>query len=358
MEITRVITWKENLDLTKPYEIAYRRIDHVENVFLYLELENGMAGIGAGSPAEFVTGETVTDSIDALEDYAQDLLLGQDIRHFQAFLRQSNEKMAPYPAARAAFDIALHDAFSRHLGVPLVNFLGRAHHGLPTSITIGILSLEDTLAEAREHVDYGFRIIKLKTGKSIEEDIETLTRMRETVGPDITIRIDANQGYSGRDLRRFALATEELNVEFYEQPLPPRHLEEMQALPEALRRRCAADEDLHGPGDAIRMAAPPQPYGIYNIKLMKCGGIQPAMQIARVAEQSHIELMWGCNDESIVSITAALHAALASPATRYLDLDGSFDLARDVVEGGFELRDGYLYPGNGPGLGVQLLEKV
>jgi L-alanine-DL-glutamate epimerase-like enolase superfamily enzyme len=132
----------------------------------------------------------------------------------------------------------------------------------------------------------------------------------------------------------------------------------MQALPEDLRRRCAADEDLHSPADAIRMATDPQPYGIYNIKLMKCGGIRPAMQIAHVAEQSHIQLMWGCNDESIVSITAALHAALASPATHYLDLDGSFDLARDVVDGGFELRDGYLYPGDGPGLGVRLLEKV
>jgi L-alanine-DL-glutamate epimerase-like enolase superfamily enzyme len=57
-------------------------------------------------------------------------------------------------------------------------------------------------------------------------------------------------------------------------------------------------------------------------------------------------------DESIISITAALHAALASPATRYLDLDGSLDLARDVVKGGFVLRDGYLSTSNAPGLGV------
>ena len=64
--------------------------------------------------------------------------------------------------------------------------------------------------------------------------------------------------------------------------------------------------------------------------------------------------MWGCNDESIVSISAALHLALASPATRYLDLDGSFDLARDVVSGGFILKDGYLYTNDKPGLGVEL----
>lgn len=356
MKITQVKSWKENLELTRPYTIAYRTIDHVENVFLYIELENGLAGIGAGSPAEFVTGESVSDSIDAIDDYAQDLLAGQDIRHFQALIREAARLMPDSPAALACVDIALHDAFARYLGVPLVDFLGRAHHRLPTSITIGIQSLDNTLREAAEFIRAGFRVIKLKTGKSVEEDIETVSRLRETVGPDIHIRVDANQGYSAADLRRFAAATQSQSVEFYEQPLPPKHLETILSLPDSLRRRCAADEDLHGPADAVRMAAPPQPYGIYNIKLMKCGGIAAARQIAAVAEHSGLQLMWGCNDESIVSITAALHAALASPATRYLDLDGSFDLARDVVDGGFILKDGYLFTGGAPGLGVRLID--
>ena len=64
--------------------------------------------------------------------------------------------------------------------------------------------------------------------------------------------------------------------------------------------------------------------------------------------------MWGCMDESRVSIAAALHVAYASGRTRYLDLDGSFDLARDPAAGGFELRDGRLYLGDEPGLGVRL----
>jgi len=358
MKITHVKVWKENLELTRPYTIAYRSIDHVENVFLYLELENGLAGIGAGSPAEFVTGETITHSMDALEDYAAELLLGQDIRRFQALLREAERLIPVAPAARAALDIALHDAFAAFIGVPLVDFLGRAHRRLPTSITIGIQPLDDTLHEAREFVRAGFQVIKLKTGKSVEEDIETVARLRETVGPDIHIRIDANQGYSAAALRRFAAATQPFDVEFFEQPLPPNHLDAQRSLPEALRRLCAADEDLHSPTDAMAMAAPPRPYGIYNIKLMKCGGIAPALEIARTAHRAGIDLMWGCNDESIVSITAALHAALASPATRYLDLDGSFDLARDVVEGGFVLQDGFLETGSGAGLGVRLVEAL
>ncbi len=92
--------------------------------------------------------------------------------------------------------------------------------------------------------------------------------------------------------------------------------------------------------------------GIFNIKLMKCGGIAPARRIAAIAESAGVRLMWGCMDESRISIAAALHAALSSPATRYLDLDGSLDLARDVVRGGFLLEDGVMRMTGAPGLGV------
>jgi L-alanine-DL-glutamate epimerase-like enolase superfamily enzyme len=88
---------------------------------------------------------------------------------------------------------------------------------------------------------------------------------------------------------------------------------------------------------------------------MKCGGIWSGLRLASIAELAGIELMWGCMDESVISISAALHAALASPATRYLDLDGSLDLARDVARGGFVLDDGYLRTTERPGLGVELL---
>jgi L-Ala-D/L-Glu epimerase len=68
-----------------------------------------------------------------------------------------------------------------------------------------------------------------------------------------------------------------------------------------------------------------------------------------------VTLMWGCMDESCIGISAALHAALASPATRYLDLDGSFDLAHDLGRGGFDVRDGCLHIVDVPGLGVTLV---
>ncbi len=352
MKIVRAHCWKENLELTKPYTIAYTTVDAVENIFVVLELEDGTYGLGAGSPSDFVTGEDLLESFTALNTHLEALLLGADIRQYTSILRRIREVLAPYPASRAAIDIALYDAFTKMLGVPLVDFLGKAHEGLPTSITIGIKSLEATLEEAAEDVKLGFRIIKLKTGLAVEKDIEVFCRLRETVGKNIKIRVDANQGYTPSDLLRFVEGTKDAGVEFIEQPFHAGNQAWMLQLPESVRQLCAADEDLHNPADAMRMAIPPHPFGIYNIKLMKCGGVNESMHIAEAANRFGINLMWGCMDESIISISAALHAAMASPATRYLDLDGSFDLARDIVSGGFLLKDGSLYPNGQPGLGV------
>lgn len=75
--------------------------------------------------------------------------------------------------------------------------------------------------------------------------------------------------------------------------------------------------------------------------------------MATIAEKNAIELMWGCNDESILSIAAAMHLAYSCANTRYLDLDGSFDLAKDMVRGGFEVKDGMMIPLDRMGLGVE-----
>lgn len=354
MKIQAVRFWKEDLQLTRPYTIAYKTVSAVENVFVLLQADNGLYGIGAGSPASFVTGESVEDTLQALGDHLEALAKGKDIRQYQAILRESNQLMPTCPAARAALDIALHDLFTKFLDIPLVDYFGRVHTAIPTSVTIGINDLATTLAEAEEHVQNGFKIIKLKTGQTVEEDVAIFRKLREKVGPTIKIRVDANQGYQQSDLVTFLKETKAYDPEFVEQPLPKGQADQLQDLPWDIRAICAADEDLQIPKDAVQLATTPLPYGIYNIKLMKCGGVDAGKKIAEVAFDHDIDLMWGCMDESIVSITAALHIALASPATRYLDLDGSFDLARDLVNGGFRIADGCLYPLDRPGLGVEM----
>ncbi|HKJ99052.1 MAG TPA: dipeptide epimerase [Desulfotignum sp.] len=352
MKIKKIHIWKENLELTRPYAIAYERIEAVENVFVLIEADNGFTGIGAASPSPEVTGETISHCQERLEQKLEPVLTGADLRRFNFLLRQLGNALVSAPAALAAADIALHDLAAKALGLPLVTLLGQVHEGLPTSVTIGILPLEKTLDEAEEFVGNGFNILKIKTGIDLDEDIERMVKLRETLDSRVMLRVDANQGYSPAQYQKFYNQTRNLNLEFVEQPLKASDISGMCSLSKEIRDWTAGDETILDPASAVSCLGNPRPFGIFNIKLMKCGGIAPAMEIATMAGHAGIDLMWGCNDESIISITAALHAALASPTTKYLDLDGSLDLARDVVDGGFLLRDGWLFPNEQPGLGV------
>jgi L-alanine-DL-glutamate epimerase-like enolase superfamily enzyme len=354
MKITNVEHWSEHLNLLKPYTIAYETYSDVENHFVRVETESGSFGLGAAAPEDYVTGESSDDCQIALENCLESLLLGQDVRRIDVLLRNLQEAMPKTPAARAAVDMALYDLKGKYLNLPLADMLGRVHQSLATSITIGIMSAEEAVVEADEYLNQGFRILKVKIGKSLEEDLERLRKIREKVGRQILIRVDANQGYSFDEYMEFNRRTQQLDLEFIEQPLKAHDIEGMQRMPRSVCDITAADESLLNAQDAVELARSPRPFGIYNIKLMKCGGIFPALQIAEIAHSAHIDLMWGCMDESIVSISAGLHAALASPATRYLDLDGSFNLARDLVQGGFELKNGELTVTDQPGLGVAL----
>lgn len=351
MKIKKLRAYLVDLGLKKSYTIAYKVTSSAVNVFLEIELENGLTGYGSAAASEFVFGEKLEDTIANLESDAVQKWVGRDICNFRSIIYESTLLFPKHSATRTAIDIALHDAFGKYLGIPVVDFYGRKHKSLPTSITIGISGVGETLQEAKEYKDQGFNILKIKIGLNLEEDIERIVKLRESFGKHFRIRVDANQGYNSAQTLAFVKATRSLGIELVEQPMKVGTESEMRTLPADVRRIIACDESLINAGSAILLATEPQACGIFNIKLMKCGGLLGAFDIASIAQASGIELFWGCYDESIISISAALHAAFACPSTRYLDLDGSLELAEDIVTGGFTLVDGELSPLNLPGFG-------
>ena len=353
MKIKNIKVWSADLGNTKPYTIAFKTVDQVRNAFVEITLQNGVTGIGSGNPSEYVVGENLNQTLEALQEKNLEFLVGRDIREFHQLTFEVWKKFPKNPAARAALDIALYDVFTKFLDVPLVKFLGQKIETLPTSNTIGIKNVEETVKEAGEYIKAGFKVLKVKLGKDLAEDIERLVKIRERHGNEVVIRIDANQGYTVDQTLDFYKRTSHLNIELIEQPLPAKSVKEMKSLPDEIKNRIAADESLISPKDAIELIKPPRASSIFNIKLMKCGGVSQGLKIADIAAQEGVDLFWGCNDESIVSITAALHAAFSCSNTKYIDLDGSLDLGRDEVKGGFILKDGYMYCSEKPGLGVE-----
>lgn len=355
MKITGMSSWDADMGNARPYTIAFKTIEQVRNVFVEITLENGITGLGSGNPSEYVTGESYASCLDAIREENGSFPVGRDIRELNQLTFELLERLPKNPAARAAFDIALHDAYAQWVGLPLVRVLGQKFKSLPTSVTIGIMSVEDTVREAREYIKNGFTILKVKLGKNLEEDVERLVMLREEFGKKVVIRVDVNQGYSVEQTIDFYHKTLQLDLELMEQPLPAKAVEDMRKLPGSIKEKIAVDESLLTPTDAVSLMGPPLTAGIFNIKLMKCGGISQALKIADIAGLASVDLFWGCNDESAISIAAALHTAFACPNTRYIDLDGSFDLANDIVTGGFELKGGVMSCLNAPGLGVKRL---
>ncbi len=351
MKIKAVAVYRKNLSLQKPYTIAYETISSVENIFIEIILENGIFGIGSANPSPEVVGETPEQTFQNLQSDFIQQFVGKDIRFFNQLIDEAKTAFPDLPGTQAAVDIALHDAFCKFLHIPVVKFYGQKINSLPTSVTIGIKNVEETLQEAENFRRQGFKIIKVKTGLNVDEDVERIVKLYEQFGNKLKIRVDANQGYNPEQLKFFLEKTKMANIELIEQPLKAGKETALMNIDFETRKHFAADESLKNAEAALQFACTKY-FGIYNIKLMKCGGIKAALEIANIAKHANIELFWGCNDESIVSISAALHTAFACTNTKYIDLDGSFDLAEDVVKSGFVLRDGRMQPNNLPGLGV------
>jgi L-alanine-DL-glutamate epimerase-like enolase superfamily enzyme len=353
MKITKIHAYRRDIPLTNPYTIAFQTTSVAELAFLEIELANGMIGFGASAASEHVFGETIEDSIRNLQSDAVQALVGQDIRHFRQIIGEMKLAFPEHSGTVTCIDIALHDAFGKYLDIPVVEFYGQKIQALPTSVTIGIKSVKETIKDAKEYKKQGFKVLKIKTGLELETDIERCTKLRERFGDSLQIRVDANQGYSVQQTIDFYTATKSLNLELIEQPMPVGTEAEMKKLPHSLKEKIACDESLKNAASALELIDGEGACGIFNIKLMKCGGLLGALEIANIAQYADIDLFWGCFDESNLSIGAALHAALAAPTTKYIDLDGSFDLAEDPFAGGFVLEDGYLHIAEGAGFGVR-----
>ena len=342
-----------DLPLREGYRIANETIDSARNALVRVESDEGVIGLGGAAPANDEGGESDESCLAALDGPLRELALGAEFSADPSALAdQALRVAADFPAARAALDTALWDLAARRAGVPLVRFWGGEPKPLPTSVTIGICSVEETLAAARDWIAQGFRILKVKIGEDFELDAERLRKIREALGSDVALRVDGNQGYSLENARALLRETDDLELEMLEQPLDARDLDSMCALRGESRVPIVADEAAGTIEECAEIVDRGAAHGI-NIKLMKCGGPSAARVIHDRANAAGLSLMLGCNDETRISIAAAAHLALAMPGLKYADLDGHMDLVRDPASGGFEVRDGCLHVGEGPGLGVE-----
>lgn len=332
------------------YTIAYETIDQVSNVILKITTSDGLTGWGCAAPDWEITRETADDVIENLENWIIPLLKGQhpfQIVWFHQQLKAANPKMR---SALAMVNIALYDLLARKAGLPLYQLLGGFRQKIQTSITIGICPMDETLALAKEFWQQGFRILKLKGGLDLEEDIAKIYKLRETFDKDLVLRFDANQGYNVAQSVQFIAATKKATIEIFEQPTAFGDDEALRKVVEKVDVPVMADESIRSLQDVFRLSTT-NSSDMVNIKIMKVGGLTEAQHINSVAKAAGMEIMVGCLDECALGIAAGLHFALSRPNIEYADLDGHLDFTNDPFNQLLTIQEGWIIPSQDIGLG-------
>lgn len=338
-----------------PLKTALCEFERLENVILRLD-DGSSIGFGEASPVLPITGETSNTVRLLLKDLADEILEDADPLNLTGIAQSLNR--IPYNgSAKAAIDMALHDLMGKAFHMPVYTLLGGSPRKLETDVTISLGKPEEMCEEAGYWVERGFRTLKLKLGSSLEEDLQRVKGIRESMGGIVRLRVDLNQAYTRHLTVKFIEEIAPLEVEFVEQPIPAWNLKGLAQIRRATGFPIALDESVHTSRDLLR-ALEYEAADIVNIKLMKAGGLREALKIAAIAEAAGIECMIGCMAETRLSITAAAHLACAAPNICYIDLDSPLFLGEDPVIGGVKYNGPYIDLGEGYGLGVTEIGKA
>ncbi len=257
-------------------------------------------------------------------------------------------------AAKAAVDIALYDIKGKVMQEPLYKLLGGFESKVQTDITIGIGAPQEMANEAKESVDKGFNILKIKTGVDLKKDVEAIRLIRNSVGDKVRLKIDANQGWNIHDTLTAIKMMESYNVEAFEQPLADWDLDGSALLRKKTDMKIILDESVHNAHDAMHVIKKDSA-DMINIKLMKSGGLYEAEKINTIAESAGINCMVGCMVETKVALTAGASLVAAKKNITDADLD-SFMYYEEYegIKGGFEVEGDTIILSDKPGLGIEI----
>jgi L-alanine-DL-glutamate epimerase-like enolase superfamily enzyme len=321
-----------------PFRIA-RGVQTEQEVFIFALTWEGITGWGESSPPPYYGEDSATvraaakrlqGKLDGDPASLRKRIAGGDLRGI----------LAKDASVRAALDMALWDITGKSEGKPIWSILGLDPTKTPaTSFSIGIDAPE--IIDAKVDEAEAYRILKMKMG--VPGDLFLLDRVIARSGK--TIRVDANEGWDVDTALQMSGLLREKGVEFIEQPIHHANEDDLRTLKRLSQLPVILDESIIDPDDVGRRRD--QGHGI-NIKLMKCGGITPALSLIEEASKADLKVMLGCMIETSIAITAAAHL---SPLADYADLDGNLLITNDPFEG-VTVRNSKLVLPDRPGLGV------
>ncbi|MEM9327194.1 MAG: dipeptide epimerase, partial [Bacteroidota bacterium] len=329
-----------DLQLKHRFNIAHdSRV--VQRTLIVELVQDGLSGFGEATESKYYHKplEGIKQAIEA----QRALIESYDDQEPAEFWEQLNAQLEHNSFALSAVDVAIHDLYAKKRKTSLSELWNDGtHRRAPLSnYTIGIDPIEKMVSKLRE---FPWPNYKIKLGT--EEDVAIIQALRKET--DASFRIDANCGWTADETLRNAAVMKELGVEFIEQPLPDDDWDGMKKVFEDSPLEVFADESIKSEADVERCVG--HFHGI-NIKLMKCGGLTPALRMIRQARSLGMKVMVGCMTESSVGIMAV---AQLLPLLDHIDMDGPLLIKNDLAKGPV-FEDGHVHLPQGAGIGIDQL---
>jgi len=376
MKIKSLRTWRIALPLRRPHTWAgnFTPVGYGYTV-LKLELEDGTVGWGEAQVlkdwgGEFGSryGEAPQTTKIVIEELLAPLLVGEDCRQIELLLAKMDKFVRGYPYAKAAIDVALHDAVGKLYGIPVYQLLGGMYRReVALAHSLGLMDIQVAVDEAKHVVDEGITTLKVKVGIDAKRDIELVRRLRAAVGPDVKLRVDANQGYkSWKEALQVTRVMQGENIWYMEQPCEG--LENMARVAQNTDVPVMADESAWTAHDVLRIIQF-QAAEMLSVYYTKPGGLLKSKKLLAVAEAAGLRCDINGSGEMGIGNAANLHLAASSAI---IDLPGTIPVTStaqivrtkvaghkyldDIIEEPFIYRDGCMLVPEGPGLGITVNE--
>lgn len=357
MFIERCEIHATHLPLKEPFVISYETYKHMPSIIVKLIADNGMVGYGEAVPDEHVTGETFYATFEVLKHVLLPVVKQENPFNLEKIHDIMNSAIIGNPSAKAAIDIACYDLMGKYTKLPIYDLLGgKFHESLSFAKVLSIDEPGIMAEKAQEAVDQGYSSLKLKVGWDIDSDVERIAAVRQQVGKKVPIRVDANQGWGTYANALPAVkALEPFNLSWLEQPIRMGDIDGLAKLKEKTNIPLMADESIHH-GTHLQEIIKKNAVDIINIKLMKCGGIYQAIQLAKTAEFAGISCQIGSMVESSIGSAAGYHTAISRKNITSTELTGPLLFSLDIGNLDYEIP--YVHLTKEPGLGIIINEEI
>jgi L-alanine-DL-glutamate epimerase-like enolase superfamily enzyme len=356
LKIEQIELYKLFIPLKDPFVISLGPIYNAESVIVIIRTSEGITGFGECSPFMSINGESADTGMVVGQYFAQ-LLKGKDPLQIEEHIEAMDKLIYGNASIKSAFDIALYDIASQKAGLPLYAFLGgNTNKTIITDYTVSIGEPAKMAEDALKIKEEGYPAIKIKLGKNGETDVQRIHAIRERVGNEIPLRIDANQGWGVDEAIATLKALEPYGIQHCEEPIARWNFMQLpwvrqeSPIPIMSDESCGDDHDVER---LIQLGA----CDYMNIKLGKSGGIFKGLKMVKLAEAARIHLQVGAFMESRLAMTAFAHFSLCSPAIEHFDFDTALMFSEDPVTGGIVYeRNGVVKVPEVAGLGASISE--